>query len=208
MSTRRPTKSRKTNSSKSKKRKVFTTEDYNSNDGMMTSIWGPPMWHILHTISFNYKVNPSEEEKEQYKQFILSLQHVLPCRACRENLKSNLKATNFGDHVFRNRETFSKYIFNLHQKVNEMLGKKNNLTYEIVRDRYENFRARCGLKLENSQQQVCGLETGCTVPITGIKSKCVMRIIPFITDTETFKIDDNCVCKRTNTKKTSHRKSV
>jgi len=31
-------------------------EYYNSDEGMLTKVWGPPLWHVLHTISFNYKV--------------------------------------------------------------------------------------------------------------------------------------------------------
>lgn len=187
--------------SNTKKSPVFTKEDFNSNDGMLTSVWGPAIWHVLHTISFNYKVHPSEEEKAQYKTFIESLQNVLPCRACRENLKKNLPLAGYGDHVYENRETFSRFIFDLHQTVNKMLGKENDLTYEKVRDIYENFRARCGLKIDenddsNTINQKCSIEAGCTVPITGIKSKCILRIVPFIRDDVTFEVDKKCICKR------------
>ena len=41
------------------KEKIFSSEDYKSSNGMLTSVWGPPMWHSLHTISFNYPVNPT-----------------------------------------------------------------------------------------------------------------------------------------------------
>ena len=44
--------------------RVFTKEDYKSGDGMLTSVWGPPMWHFLHTMSFNYPVNPTAEDKK------------------------------------------------------------------------------------------------------------------------------------------------
>ena len=44
---------------------VFTKKDYNSGDGMITSIWGPSMWHYLHTISFNYPVNPTIIDKKK-----------------------------------------------------------------------------------------------------------------------------------------------
>jgi len=178
---------------------VFTQSDFNSNDGMLTSVWGPAVWHTLHAISFNYKVDPTPEEKKQYKTFFESLQHVLPCRACRENLKKNLKVTGYGDHVYADRETFSRYIFTLHQTVNQMLGKSNDLTYEKVRDRYENFRARCSL--QGMSTQSCPIENGCTVPITGVKSKCVLRIVPFVKKTKTFSIDKKCLCKRTPTRK-------
>ena len=48
------------------KKYVFSDSDCNSGDGMMTSVWGPPMWHILHTISFNYPVEPTKEHKINY----------------------------------------------------------------------------------------------------------------------------------------------
>lgn len=73
------------------KKNVFTEEDYNSNDGFLTSIWGNSAWHLLHTISFNYPVNPRPKDKENYRNFILSLKNVLPCGKCRANLKENFK---------------------------------------------------------------------------------------------------------------------
>ena len=78
--------------SSAKKKRVFTKKNYNSGDGMLTSVWGPSMWHYMHTMSFNYPVKPSRADKKHYKNFILSLQYVLPCRYCRENLTKNLKA--------------------------------------------------------------------------------------------------------------------
>ena len=45
---------------------VFSKSDFNSNDGMMTHVWGPSLWHTLHTISFNYAVNPTEDDKTNY----------------------------------------------------------------------------------------------------------------------------------------------
>ena len=43
---------------------VFNPKDYESNDGMLTTVWGPPMWHYLHTMSFNYPVKPTTRIKE------------------------------------------------------------------------------------------------------------------------------------------------
>ena len=61
---------------------------------MLTSVWGPSMWHYLHTMSFNYPVKPTQKKKH-YKEFILSLQHVLPCKYCRINLKKNFCCITF-----------------------------------------------------------------------------------------------------------------
>ena len=125
------------------KKNVFTEEDYNSNDGFLTSIWGNSAWHLLHTISFNYPVNPRPKDKENYRKFILSLKNVLPCGKCRANLKENFKKLPLRMADMENRETFSKYMFNLHELINTMLNKKSDLTYEEVRNTYETFRSRC-----------------------------------------------------------------
>jgi len=77
---------------KTKKRRVYSKKDYNAGDGMLTTVWGPSMWHYLHTMSFNYPVNPSHEDKVHYRDFVQSLQHVLPCKYCRMNLKTNFKS--------------------------------------------------------------------------------------------------------------------
>ena len=62
------------------KTRTFSRKDYMSGDGMLTSVWGPAAWHLLHTISFNYPINPTEENKKQYKEFVESLANVLPCK--------------------------------------------------------------------------------------------------------------------------------
>ena len=59
---------------------IFSQEDFNSNDGMLTYVWGPPLWHSLHTISFNYPVKPTEKNKEDYMNYFKSLGKVLPCK--------------------------------------------------------------------------------------------------------------------------------
>ena len=175
---------------------IFKENDYNSSDGMLTYVWGPSLWHFLHTMSFNYPVKPTKEDKMNYMNFIHSLKFTLPCKYCRMNLKRNLKETGFSLKCMRNRETFSNYIFNLHNHINEMLGKKNVLTFEEVRERYENFRARC-----LNDKKKTKLEKGCTDSLYGLKGKCVMNIVPKTSKKESFKIDPKCVLKRGNNKK-------
>jgi len=85
------TRKRKVNANKTRKSSVFNGKDYNSGDGFLTSVWGPPMWHFLHTMSFNYPINPTEKDKTHYKNFVLSLRNILPCKYCRINLTNNLK---------------------------------------------------------------------------------------------------------------------
>ena len=122
---------------------IFNENEYNSNDGMITTIWGPPLWHVLHTISFNYPIKPTNEQKKHYYKFYNNLKNILPCKMCRDNLKKNLSKVPLTIDVFKNRHSLSTFVYQLHETVNQMLGKTSGLSYEAVRDRYELFRARC-----------------------------------------------------------------
>ena len=183
-----------------KNQPVFTDKDFLSNDGFLTTVWGPPMWHFLHTMSFNYPIHPTEADKRNYRAFILGLQHVLPCKYCRINLK-----TNFKNHPLRachlvNREAFSKYVYDLHEIVNKLLGKTSGLSYCDVRERYEHFRARCTddpnpRMIHRNKTKKRG-HKGCTEPLYGKYSKCVMKIVPQDAQTETLSIDRQCIKRR------------
>jgi hypothetical protein len=176
--------------------KVFTESDYNSDNGILTSIWGPSLWHSLHCISFNYPVNPTEADKKNYKAFVMSLRHVLPCRYCRDNFCVNLKETPLTNKALSSRKEFSKWMFNFHQTVNKCLGKKNNFKFSDIRERYEHFRARCGSSKQNKKTKI-KKHKGCTDSIYGVKAKCLLRIVPKKEKKVTFKMDKNCKKKRT-----------
>ena len=190
---------------------IFNAKDYESPDGMLTSVWGPNLWHVLHTISFNYPVNPTEKQKKRYMNFIKSLQYVLPCRYCRDNLKKNLKTLKFNKSVMKNRDSFSKWLYKLHNHINKMLGKSNSVSYSEIRDRYEHFRARClskknqkggkktkKIKSKKKKKQTGGKvkEKGCTKPLYGVKSMSVINIIPRRKGIKTLKISPKCRLKK------------
>ena len=199
-------KNNKNNNKKTKKR-VFTKKDYNSGDGMLTAVWGPPMWHYLHTMSFNYPVHPTQEDKKHYKDFVINLQYVLPCKYCRMNLTNNFKKKPLQMCDMASRETFSRYIYELHELVNKMLKKNSHLTYCDVRERYEHFRSRCTEekprvfnfkreKINNKTLKKGEKEKGCTEPLYGKKSKCVINIVPIENKSATFQMDKKCIKTR------------
>jgi len=171
------------------KKQIFYPSDYKSNDGMLTTIWGPPMWHYLHTMSFNYPVSPSSKDKAHYSRFIKELPYVLPCGKCRKNLSKTFLTFPLINKHMQSRETFSKYMYDLHERINDMLGKRSGLSYEDIRDRYEHFRARCATK---TRRIVHVREKGCTEPLTGEKSKCILKIVPKSQTCNTFEMDPKC----------------
>ena len=178
---------REKNRGKNKTVSVYTTDDYNSNDGMLTTVWGPSFWHTLHTMSFNYPVAPTDEDKHNYRNFIISLKYVLPCGKCRKNLRKNMKKLPIEMKHMASRDSFSRYVYHLHELINTMLKKKSGLSYDAVRERYEHFRSRCTVEMQPK------LEKGCVKPLYGEKSKCVLKIVPQQEKCESFEIDDKCV---------------
>lgn len=190
--TRKNKKGSSSHTKSSRNHQVFSKKDYKSNDGMLVSIWGPGMWHFLHTMSFNYPIEPSEEDKHHYKDFIESLGNILPCGKCRENYKHNMKDVPILMKHMKSRDSFSRYVYDLHEHINKMLGKKSGLTYDEVRERYEHFRARCTENTESSK----GKESGCTTPLYGKKAKCVLKIVPQETECDTMTIESSCMKRK------------
>lgn len=197
-------KTRKKKIKKGKKKRTYKKRHYSSNEGMLTTVWGPPMWHVLHTISFNYPTNPTAKEKRDYRKFIINLKNILPCKYCRENLKKNFKKLPLTDKDLKDRNSFSRWVFKLHELINTMLGKKSGLKYCDVRDRYENFRSRCTEKTKKYPTKRIKLylrrtrkkkEKGCTEPLYGEKSKCIVKIVPKKNKSKTFQMDKKCVKK-------------
>ena len=139
------------------------------------------------------------KDKVNYRAYVLSLRNVLPCGKCRANLRHNFKKLPLNMSHMASRQTFSKYIFDLHELINKMLHKKSGLTYEEVRDTYENFRSRCVVpearkcKATNTKKTQRKAESGCTRPLYGKKAKCLLRIVPQEEKTPTFEVDSKCV---------------
>tara|TARA_B110001454_G_scaffold198212_1_gene202197 strand:+ start:410 stop:937 length:528 start_codon:yes stop_codon:yes gene_type:complete len=173
---------------------------------MLTAVWGPSLWHYLHTMSFNYPVKPTNQDKKKYKHFLTNLLFVLPCKYCRMNFRTNLKQLPLTDKALQNRNCFSRWMFNMHELINKMLKKKSGLKYSDIRERYEHFRSRCTIDLDANNTKIIKIipkrktrkkkEKGCVEPLYGKKSKCIIKIVPKDKKIKTFSIDKKCIKKR------------
>lgn len=163
--------------------------DYNSDMGFLTSIWGPMLWTVLHIISLNYPVKPTKEQQDHYYDFIMTLPNVLPCGACRVNMRKNMRKVGFSKaKVFKNRESFARWLHALHNEVNRMLDHPVLESFEDMRDTFEMFRAKCG-KPKPGQK-----ENGCVEPVHKVKTKCVLSILPINvpSGSSSIYIDESC----------------
>lgn len=132
--------------------------DY-KNNGLITKIWGGPGWTFNHAVTFGYPLEPSEQQKKEYREYFVSLGNVLPCRYCRESYKRFISVgeTALTDQVLINRESLTKWFFKVHEAVNAKLEMDYAFTYEDLVDRYESFRAKCGKPNKTTK--------GCVAPL-------------------------------------------
>ena len=189
-------KSKSKRKTKKKTNNTFSNNDLDSNNGMLTSVWGPSMWFTLHIISFNYPVKPTQDQKKEHFNFFKNLGTILPCSYCRLNYKKNIKNVKLDMNVMKNRKSLSLWLYKLHNEINKMLGKKFNLSYDEVRQNYEIFRSRCLKPTEEAKYTKKIKELGCTKPFYGVKSKSVISIVPRNKKCKTLNIDNRCRIKR------------
>ena len=94
-----------------------------SNKVIGPDTWGPVIWHALHYITLGYPDNPSDEQKEKYKQFFTLLSDVLPCSICAKHFEENLVTMPLDNKTLENKETLIKWLIDVHNIVNEQKNK-------------------------------------------------------------------------------------
>jgi hypothetical protein len=90
--------------------------------GMSTNIWGPILWNAMHIVSLGYSETPNDEEKQSAIHFYNSLKSMIPCPICRHHYSLILKDDPV-EKAVESRTTLVLWLFNIHNKVNEQLGK-------------------------------------------------------------------------------------
>ena len=98
------------------------------------NIWGPPAWTFLHTVTYNYPENPTDDDKRNFYNFFMSLQHVLPCNKCKAHYQQNIQKYNLSESL-DSRENLVKWLIDLHNDINRD-NKKPVWSYSEVYNKY------------------------------------------------------------------------
>ena len=104
---------------------------------MEPKIWGPSTWIFLHLLSMAYPDKPNPEDIKAHLTFLFALAKVLPCDICKDEFSKQLNS-NIMQEVLSSKETYMKFLFNVHNDVN----KRNNkpvLTYNQFIDVYKSI---------------------------------------------------------------------
>ena len=98
---------------------------------MKTSIWGPAAWKFLHAATFAYPDVPTERHKEDALKLFQSLGSMLPCGDCCVNYSNEFSITSISKHL-HSKEALSRWLVDLHNRVNVRLGKPTVTYYEVA----------------------------------------------------------------------------
>ena len=102
---------------------------------MNPKFWGPHGWIFLHAVTMNYPKNPSNDDKQLYRNFFSSLTRVLPCEKCAYHYKQHIKDDPI-EPALENRDKLVRWLIKIHNKVNADLGKPH-YSYEQVIEEYK-----------------------------------------------------------------------
>lgn len=115
---------------------------------MNVNKWGPSGWIFLHSITFNYPLNPNNQDKINIKNFFLSTANILPCKYCRQSFLIYIKYIPI-DLFLESRESLVFWLYKIHQLVNQKIFKPNANIRDVI-IKYENMRAKCGTMKRNN----------------------------------------------------------
>jgi len=78
-----------------------------------------PHWQFIDTISADYPNKPNYQEVQNYKEFFVALQYVIPCPHYRKRYVTYL-ITHPVDYVLDNRTTLLRWVSNLNPKLKHL----------------------------------------------------------------------------------------
>ena len=107
-------------------------------------VWGPHYWFVLHTIALTYPLKPNETVKKKYHDFIENLPLFIPIENI-GNYFSELLDKYPVTPYLDSRESFIKWVYFIHNRVNKSLGYEELTLSESLEKYYKLY--------ENSEKQ-------------------------------------------------------
>lgn len=99
--------------------------------GLSPNIWGPSWWAVLHGLAHN---SPASTRPRQWAEFIWNIQHVLPCRVCREHFRGHLAPPDHTPSRILNKlqeditaGEATELLFRLHNRVRSLAALKSGV---------------------------------------------------------------------------------
>jgi len=115
-------------------------------------IWGPHYWFVLYTIAISYPINPNDVTKKKYYDFIQNLPLFIPIPNIGNNFSQFIDKYPVTPYL-DSRESFTKWLHFIHNKINIYLGKPELSYYESMNKYYENYKLKTLKKEEEKRKK-------------------------------------------------------
>ena len=103
-------------------------------------IWGPHYWHFIHTVAMTYPNNPNAITKKKYYEFIHTLPLFLPIEKIGSDFSKLLNLYPVQPYL-DNRESFVKWVWFIHNIINEKLEKPQISLQDFYINYYEQYKS-------------------------------------------------------------------
>jgi hypothetical protein len=87
------------------------------------AIWGPPMWYLIHKISYGLPENVSISEQQLLMKYYSLLVYLIPCPYCAHHFQTAMKVKVFSKSIATRQSTVA-WFRTLHNEINETNKKR------------------------------------------------------------------------------------
>lgn len=103
-------------------------------------VWGPKFWFFFHTITLNYPNNPNSVTKKKYYDFVQNIPMFLPVEEIATHFSKLLNEFPIQPYL-DNKESFIKWFWFIHNKINERLEKPIISLKDFYIQYYEQYKS-------------------------------------------------------------------
>jgi hypothetical protein len=105
------------------------------------NVWGPHYWFFLHTLSITYPKRPNTVTKKKYYEFIQNLPLFIPVEQISSDFSKLLDLYPVTPYL-DNRESFTRWTWFIHNKINQKLDKPQITLNEFYSKYYEEYKPK------------------------------------------------------------------
>ena len=102
-------------------------------------IWGPKYWFFLHTIAMCYPNHPNAVTKKKYYEFIQNIPMFIPVETMANDFSKLLDEYPITPYL-DDRESFIRWVWFIHNKINEKLEKPKISLNDFYIKYYEAYK--------------------------------------------------------------------
>ncbi len=104
-------------------------------------VWGPHYWFFLHTVAMTYPHHPNAVTKKKYYEFVQNLPLFIPVEEISKEFEKLIDVYPITPYL-DNRDSFTRWMHFIHNKINEKLEKPQITLNEFFLEYYNAYKSQ------------------------------------------------------------------